>query len=76
MNSDKSAGNSLREMELEVEAQGREWMRQRLQEQLQARVEKDGAIFPPERTKSAPSKKRTDAIAHQFRHGGAEGVAR
>ena len=75
MNSDTSAGNSLREMELEVEAQGREWMRQRLQEQLQARVEKDGAIFPPERTQSAPSKK-TDAIAHQFRHGGAEGVAR
>ncbi|HEX5398472.1 MAG TPA: hypothetical protein VFY06_05425 [Verrucomicrobiae bacterium] len=45
MNSDTGAGNSLRELELEVEAEGREWMRRRLQEKLQAQVEKDGAIF-------------------------------
>jgi uncharacterized protein YdaU (DUF1376 family) len=76
MNSDTRAGHSLREMEQEVEAEGREWMRRRLEEKLQAQVEKDGAIFPPERTKSAPSKKRTDAVAHQLRHGGAEGMAR
>lgn len=76
MNSDTGAGHSLREMELEVEAEGREWMRRRLQEKLQAQVEKDGAIFPPKRTQSAPSKKGADAVAHQLRHGGADGVAR
>jgi len=76
MNSDTSAGNWLRDMELEVEAEGREWMRRRLQEKLQAQAEKDGAIFPPERKKSAPSKEREDAVADQLRRGRAEGVAR
>lgn len=76
MNSDISAGNSLRELELEVEAEGREWMRRRLEEKLQARAEKDGAIFPPKRAQSAPSQEGKDAVAHQLRHGRAEGVAR
>jgi len=76
MNSDTSARNGLREMELEVEAEGREWMRRRLQEKLQTQAEKEGAIFPPKRAQGAPSEKRADAVAHQLRHGRAEGVAR
>jgi hypothetical protein len=38
---------TLREIELEVEAEGREWMRQRLEEKLQKEAERDGAVFPP-----------------------------
>ena len=76
MNSDTSAGNALRDLELEVEAEGREWMRRRLQEKLQAQVEEEGAIFPPERTKSAASKAAKDAVAHGLRPGRAQGMAR
>jgi hypothetical protein len=39
---------SLREIELEVEAEGREWMRQRLEEKLQREAERDGTVFPPQ----------------------------
>jgi hypothetical protein len=76
MNSDTSAGNLLRDMELEVEAEGREWMRRRLQEKLQAHVEQQGAIFPPERAKSAASETRKDAVAHGLRRSRAQRVAR
>ena len=44
---------SLREMELEVEAEGREWMRRRLEEKLQVEVNRHGGVFPPERTQGA-----------------------
>jgi hypothetical protein len=64
MNSDTSAGNWLREMELEVEAEGREWMRRRLEEKLQPQAKKDGAIFPPKRAQSAPSEEGKNAAAH------------
>ena len=76
MNSDISARNVLRDMELEVEAEGREWMRQRLQQKLQAQVEEQGAIFPPQRKKSASSAAGNDAVAHRLRGGPAKGVAR
>ncbi len=46
---------SLREIELEVEAEGREWMRQRLEEKLQKEAERDGAVFPPQPKKGAAS---------------------
>jgi hypothetical protein len=42
-------------MELEVETEGREWMRRRLEEKLQAEANRHGGVFPPERTQSAPS---------------------
>jgi len=45
----------LREIELKVEAQGREWMRQRLQERLQAEADRQGSVFPPERAKGQAS---------------------
>ena len=46
---------SLREIELEVEAEGREWMRQRLEDKLQREADRDGAIFPPQPKKGAAS---------------------
>ena len=75
MDSEASASKSLRELELEVEAEGREWMRRRLEEKLQGQVEQQGAIFPPQRAKSAPSKAAKDAAAHGLRRGHLKGVA-
>ena len=55
MSSESDAPRSLREMELEIEVEGREWMRRRLEEKLQAEVTRYGGGFPPERPQSAPS---------------------
>jgi hypothetical protein len=38
---------SLKELEAEVLAEGREWTRQRLQQRLQVQAERAGAVFPP-----------------------------
>ena len=38
---------SLKEVEAQVLAEGREWTRQRLQQRLQAQAEEAGAVFPP-----------------------------
>jgi hypothetical protein len=43
---------TLREIELEVMAEGREWMRQRLQEKLQQEAEREGRVFPPQPAES------------------------
>lgn len=43
----------LEEIELEVEAEGREWMRQRLQERLPQLAEQHGEVFPPQRPAAA-----------------------
>ena len=76
MDSEASVSKSLRDLELEVEAEGREWMRRRLQDKLQAQVEEQGAIFPPERKKSASSPAGNDAIAHRLGRGQTKRVAR
>jgi hypothetical protein len=53
---------TLAEMEEEVLAEGREWMRQRLQRKLQERADRIGPSFSPEGSAAgAPSKKETDA---------------
>ena len=36
----------MREIELEVEAKGREWRRQRLEEKLQREANRENAVFP------------------------------
>jgi hypothetical protein len=59
---------SLMELELEVEAEGREWMRQRLQEKLQAEADREGRVFSPQRTKGNSSSHRVDATAKRQRH--------
>ncbi len=46
---------SLREMEFEVEAEGREWMRQRLEDKLQQEVDRENAVFPPQPKKGPAS---------------------
>jgi hypothetical protein len=63
MNSEKQTEGSLRELELEVEAEGREWMRRRLQEKLQAQADLLGGVFPPERAQRVASAGADDASA-------------
>ena len=46
---------TLRETEMEVMAEGREWMRQRLEEKLKQQAERDGRVFPPQRKKGSAS---------------------
>jgi len=75
MSSEIDAPRSLRDLELEVEAEGREWMRRRLEEKLQAEAHRHGGVFPPERAQSAPSAADTHAAAHRLRSGGAARVA-
>ena len=76
MSSETETPRSLREMELEVEAEGREWMRRRLEEKLQAEANRHGGVFPPERTQGVASAAAADATAHRLRRGRAGGVAR
>ena len=54
---------TLMEIELEVLAEGREWMRQRLEERLKEEAERDGRIFPPQRAKSQTPPHGMDADA-------------
>jgi hypothetical protein len=62
--SGKSQGRrTLREIELEVLGEGREWMKQRLQEKLQQEAERDGRVFPPQPTKGQASAHRMDEAA-------------
>lgn len=69
MNSDKPAARSLREIELEVLEEGREWMRRRLEQKLQQEADRQGGVFPPQRSKGAPPAKRADEPAHGGRSG-------
>ncbi len=59
--------HSLREIELEVEAEGREWTRRRLEERLQQEAERDGKVFPPQRAKGRASSDRMDGAKHRRR---------
>lgn len=49
MNSEHQPPRSLREIEMAVEAEGREWTRQRLQQELQKEADLHGGVFPPQR---------------------------
>ena len=69
MNSETPEPRTLREIEMEVLAEGREWMRQRLQQKLQAEADRHGGVFPPERSQGVASAKRANASAQRRRGG-------
>jgi hypothetical protein len=48
MTSENNRGRSLREIELEVLEEGREWTRQRLEQKLQEEANRQGGFFPPQ----------------------------
>lgn len=53
---------TLREIELEVMAEGREWMRRRLEQRLQEEAQREGRVFPPQRPKGqAPTEPKDEA---------------
>ena len=54
MKAPKPSELSLKALEAEVLAEGREWTRQRLQQRLQAQAEQAGAVFPPPATAATP----------------------
>jgi hypothetical protein len=49
--SEKPRTRTLMEIEQEVLAEGREWMRQRLEEKLQEEAAREGRVFPPQPAK-------------------------
>ena len=67
MKTEQARPRSLREIELEVETEGREWTRQRLQQRLQEEADRHGEVFPPERPAAGASANASDATAHRRR---------
>ena len=69
MSEEKKAGAvpSLLEVEMEVEAEGREWTRRRLEQRLQELARKDGEVFPPEPKTGDPSAVPAQAAAQRLR---------
>ena len=76
MTSDNERPRSLREIEMEVLEEGREWTRRRLEQKLQEEANRQGGVFPPQRQKGSSPAKAADGAAHRGRSGKAEGVAR
>ena len=76
MNSDKAAVRSLRDIELEVLEEGREWTRRRLEQRLQQEADRQGGVFPPQRPKGTSPAKRGDETAHRRRDDKGGGLAR
>jgi hypothetical protein len=65
MNSDNEPMRSLREIEMEVLEEGREWTRRRLEQKLQEETTRHGGVFPPQRKKGSSPKAPDDASAHR-----------
>jgi hypothetical protein len=63
MNNEQTRPRSLREIEMEVMAEGREWTRQRLQQRLQEEADRHGGVFPPEQKQGGASAQSSDADA-------------
>jgi len=76
MNSDSHRSRSLREIELEVLEEGREWTRRRLEQKLQEEANRQGGVFPPQRPKGPSSPKAGDGVANGGGRGKAGGMAR
>ena len=75
MNSDKPEAQSLRDIELEVLEEGREWTRRRLEQRLQQEADRQGGVFPPQRSKGPSPTKRGDESTHGRRGGKSGGLA-
>src|SRR5213083_883316 len=76
MDSDKKGSRSLRDIELEVLAEGREWTRRRLEQKLQEEANRQGGVFPPEPPKDSAPAKAMDESAKRRGRRQARGVAR
>ena len=55
MKPEKKRMLSLKEVEAQVLAEGREWTRQRLEQRLQEQAREAGALFPPAPAAGSPT---------------------
>lgn len=69
MKPERARPQTLREIELEVMEEGRDWTRKRLQQRLQEEAARHGEVFPPQRPAAGASAGATDATAHRGRRG-------
>ena len=76
MTSDNDRPHSLREIEMEVLEEGREWTRRRLEQKLQEEANRQGGVFPPQQQKDSPPAKATHEPAKRRRVGKTRSVAR
>jgi len=63
MNTKPEQPRTLREIEMEVMAEGREWTRKRLQQRLQEEADRQGGVFPPEPKPGGASAQSSHAAA-------------
>ncbi len=63
MNLEHEQPRTLREIEMEVMAEGREWTRKRLQQRLQEEADRHGGVFPPEPKPGGASAQPSNADA-------------
>jgi hypothetical protein len=63
MNTETERPRTLREIEMEVMAEGREWTRKRLQQRLQEEADRQGGVFPPQPERGGASAPASDATA-------------
>jgi len=76
MTSDNERPRSLREIEMEVLEEGREWTRRRLEQKLQEEANRQGGVFPPQRPQGWPPAKAIHESAKRRGPRKARGVAR
>jgi len=75
MTSDSNEGRSLRDIELEVLEEGREWTRRRLEQKLQEEANRRGGVFPPQRQEGSPPAKAMDGSAKRRGSGKASSLS-
>ena len=63
MNTEAERPRTLREIEMEVMAEGREWTRKRLEQRLQEEADRQGGVFPPQPERRGASAPSSDATA-------------
>lgn len=69
MQKEEKRALTLGQIEEEVLAEGREWMRQRLEQRLQAEADRIGQSFFPSGKKTDPRSKKKAHAAQQRRQG-------
>jgi hypothetical protein len=65
MNNPEEPFPSLEEIEAQVLAEGREWMKGRMEEKLRQLAEKHGEVFPPKPVSSAAPASAKAVPAHR-----------
>jgi hypothetical protein len=75
MKPESNEGRTLRDIELEVLAEGREWTRRRLEQRLQEEADRQGGVFPPQREEGSSSAQANDGATNRSRARKTKGMA-